>query len=44
MIEPLDWAGSADLRTVARADGFAVFPAGRPGTSQVKLSHFLPLG
>lgn len=27
-IEPLDWAGSADLRTVALADGFAAFPAG----------------
>src|SRR5262249_3010879 len=27
-VEPLDWAGSADLRTVAQADGFAVFPAG----------------
>lgn len=27
-VEPLDWAGSADLRTVARADGFAAFPAG----------------
>ena len=27
-IETLDWAGSADLRTVAAADGFAVFPAG----------------
>jgi molybdopterin molybdotransferase len=28
LVEPLDWAGSADLRAVARADGFAVFPAG----------------
>ena len=27
-IETLDWAGSADLRTVALADGFAAFPAG----------------
>jgi molybdopterin molybdotransferase len=27
-IEPMDWAGSADLKTVAHADGFAVFPAG----------------
>jgi len=33
-IEPLDWAGSADLRTVAQADGFAVFPAGD--------RHYLP--
>ncbi len=27
-VEPLAWAGSADLRTVAQADGFAVFQAG----------------
>ncbi len=27
-ITPLDWAGSADLRAVALADGFAAFPAG----------------
>lgn len=27
-IDPLEWAGSADLRTVAAADGFAGFPAG----------------
>jgi molybdopterin molybdotransferase len=27
-VRPLDWAGSADLRTVALADGFAVFPEG----------------
>lgn len=27
-IETLDWAGSADLRTAALADGFAAFPAG----------------
>ena len=26
-VVPLDWAGSADLRTVALADGFAVFAA-----------------
>ncbi len=26
--EPLEWAGSADLRTVAKADGFTIFPAG----------------
>jgi molybdopterin molybdotransferase len=36
-IETLDWAGSADLRTVAMADGFAAFPAGdrdyEPGES-----------
>ena len=37
-IETLDWAGSADLRTVASADGFAAFPAGdrdyEPGESR----------
>ena len=27
-VRPLAWAGSADLRTVALADGFAAFPAG----------------
>ena len=27
-VDPLDWAGSADLRAVALADGFAQFPAG----------------
>src|SRR5262249_41499990 len=27
-VETLDWSGSADLRTVALADGFAAFPAG----------------
>ncbi|QDV35135.1 molybdopterin molybdotransferase MoeA [Tautonia plasticadhaerens] len=42
-VEPLDWAGSADLRTVATADGFASFEAGdrdyEPGTPV----PFLPL-
>jgi molybdopterin molybdotransferase len=28
VIATLDWSGSADLRTAATADGFAVFPAG----------------
>ncbi len=27
-VEPLDWAGSADLRGLSRADGFARFPEG----------------
>ncbi len=27
-IDTLDWSGSADLRTVASADGFAVFASG----------------
>ena len=45
-VEPLDWAGSADLRTVARADGFAIFPAGDRtyAAGEVKLSIFLVLG
>lgn len=43
-IEPLDWAGSADLRTVARADGFAVFPAGDRDYSAGEIVRFLPLG
>jgi molybdopterin molybdotransferase len=42
-LEPLNWAGSADLRTVAHADGFASFEAGdhdyEPGTTV----PFLPL-
>jgi molybdopterin molybdotransferase len=41
-IETLTWYGSADLRTAATADGFAVFPAGdrdyRPG----EIVGFLP--
>jgi molybdopterin molybdotransferase len=28
LVTPLQWAGSADLRGIAAADGFAVFPAG----------------
>jgi molybdopterin molybdotransferase len=28
-VDLLDWRGSADLRTLAQADGLAVFPAGR---------------
>ena len=37
-IETLDWAGSADLRTVASADGFAVFPGGDRDFAPEKLS------
>jgi molybdopterin molybdotransferase len=44
VVEPMAWAGSADLWTVANADGFAAFPAGdrryRPG----EIVRFLPLG
>ena len=37
---PLDWAGSADLRTVALADGFAAFPAGDREFSAGEEVHF----
>jgi molybdopterin molybdotransferase len=43
-VEPLDWAGSADLRTVARADGFAIFPAGDRAYAPGEIVRFLPLG
>ena len=42
-VEPLDWAGSADLRTVARADGFAIFPAGDRAYDAGDVVGFLPL-
>ncbi|MBC8874200.1 MAG: molybdopterin molybdotransferase MoeA [Planctomycetes bacterium] len=34
LVEPLDWHGSADLPTLARANGLAMFPAGRLGFEQ----------
>ncbi|WP_435009991.1 molybdopterin molybdotransferase MoeA [Tundrisphaera lichenicola] len=40
---PLDWAGSADLRTVALADGFAVFAAGDREYLGGEDISFLPL-
>ena len=40
---PLDWAGSADLRTVALADGFAAFPAGDAAFRAGDSIEFLPL-
>ena len=40
---PLDWAGSADLRAVALADGFAVFPAGEAQYQAGDPISFLPL-
>lgn len=43
-VEPLNWAGSADLRTVAQADGFAVFPAGDRHYQAGEIVDFLPLG
>jgi molybdopterin molybdotransferase len=42
-IKTLDWAGSADLRTVARADGFAVFPSGDRNFEPGEIVGFLPI-
>lgn len=42
-IDPLPWAGSPDLRTVADADGFAVFPAGDVDLPAGTPLAFLPL-
>jgi molybdopterin molybdotransferase len=42
-IKTLDWAGSADLRTVASADGFAVFPAGDRDFAPGETVGFLPM-
>ena len=42
-IEALPWAGSADLRTVARADGFACFPPGDREHPAGASIPFLPL-
>jgi molybdopterin molybdotransferase len=39
----LDWAGSADLRSVAGADGFAVFPAGDREYSTGEIVGYLPM-
>jgi molybdopterin molybdotransferase len=41
-IAPLDWAGSADLRSVAAADGFAIFPAGDRNFAEGEIVRFLP--
>lgn len=43
IVEPLEWAGSADLRAVARADGFAVFVAGDRTYQAGETVSFLPL-
>jgi molybdopterin molybdotransferase len=43
-VAPLDWAGSADLKTVAQADGFAIFAAGDRTYQQGEIVGFLPLG
>jgi molybdopterin molybdotransferase len=42
-IETLDWSGSADLRTVASADGFAVFSAGDHDYAPGEIVGFLPM-
>jgi molybdopterin molybdotransferase len=42
-IEALDWSGSADLRTAAGADGFAVFPAGDRDYTPGEMVGFLPM-
>lgn len=43
-LEPLSWTGSADLLTVARADGFAHFPAGDHQYAAGDVVGFLCLG
>jgi molybdopterin molybdotransferase len=43
-LEPLAWAGSADLRTVAGAHGFAHFPAGDRSYAAGDVVAFLRLG
>jgi molybdopterin molybdotransferase len=43
-VSPVDWAGSADLRAVAAADGFAVFPEGDQTYGAGEIVRFLPLG
>jgi molybdopterin molybdotransferase len=43
-LAPLDWAGSADLKTVAQADGFAIFAAGDRTYEKGEIVGFLPLG
>jgi molybdopterin molybdotransferase len=42
-VEPLDWSGSADLRTTAAADGFAIFPAGDRDYAPGEIVGFLPV-
>jgi molybdopterin molybdotransferase len=44
MIKVLDWAGSADLLGIARADGFAVFDPGDRVFRAGEIVRFLPLG
>lgn len=42
-VEPLAWAGSGDLLTVARADGFLAFPPGDADHGASDTFPFLPL-
>ena len=42
-VEPLAWSGSADLRTAAEADGFAVFGAGDREYAAGEVVEFLPM-
>jgi molybdopterin molybdotransferase len=44
VVEVLDWAGSSDLRTVARADGFALFSEGENPYKAGEVVGFLRLG
>lgn len=43
-VEPLDWAGSSDLRTVSLADALAVFPPGDRSYRAGEMVRVLPLG
>lgn len=43
VIETLDWAGSADLLGIARADGLAIFPEGDRVFDPGEIVPFLPL-
>ncbi len=42
-IETMSWSGSADLRTAAAADGFAVFAAGDRDYAPGEIVGFLPM-
>jgi molybdopterin molybdotransferase len=41
-VEPLDWAGSADLRAVAAATGFAIFPPGDRQYAAGEIVRYFP--
>lgn len=43
LVEPLSWAGSADLCSVAQADGFAAFEAGDRDYGPGEIVGFLPM-